>query len=123
MTEYADYNYYKEQFHGIVIPESAFLSEMLKAGIYINYITFGRVHDTEIPEEIRMAACAVADVMYQGDTGRQEVKSETVGKVSVSYVTEQQDGQIKERAREKKQYTAAYPYLVHTGLLNRGVRQ
>lgn len=123
MVEYADYTFYKEQFNGSTIPEAAFSSVILRASIYIKYITFGRIEDIEIPEEARMAACAVAEVMYKADAvGQQEKKSETVGNVSVSYVTEQRDGQTRESAAAKKQYAAAYPYLIHTGLLYRGCR-
>ena len=114
MVEYADYTFYKEQFNGSTIPEAAFSSVILRASIYIKYITFGRIDD----------ACAVAEVMYKSDAAGQqkEKKSETVGNVSVSYVTEQQDGQTREAAAAKKQYAVAYPYLIHTGLLYRGCR-
>lgn len=124
MVEYADYTFYKEQFHGSTIPEAAFSFVVLRASIYIKYITSGRIEDTEIPEEARMAACAVSEVMYKADAeGEQkEKKSETVGNVSVSYVTEQQDGQTREAAAAKKQYAVAYPYLIYTGLLDRRVR-
>lgn len=124
MVEYADYTFYKEQFHGSTIPEAAFSFVILRASIYIKYITSGRIEDTEIPEEARMAACAVSEVMYKADAeGEQkEKKSETVGNVSVSYVTEQQDGQTREAAAAKKQYAVAYPYLIYTGLLDRRVR-
>lgn len=124
MVEYADYTFYKEQFHGSTIPEAAFSSVILRASIYIKYITFGRIDDAEIPEEVRLAACAVAEVMYKSDAAGQqkEKKSETVGNVSVSYVTEQQDGQTREAAAAKKQYAVAYPYLIHTGLLYMGCR-
>ena len=106
------------------IPEAAFSSVILRASIYLKYITFGRIDDTEIPEEVRLAVCAVSEVMYKADAeGEQkEKKSETVGNVSVSYVTEQQDGQTREAAAAKKQYAVAYPYLIHTGLLYRGCR-
>lgn len=123
MVEYADYKFYQEQFHGSTIPEAAFSSTILRASIYVKYITFGRIDDVEILEEARLAACAVAEVMYKADAvGQQEKKSETVGNVSVSYVTEQQDGQTRESATAKKHYAAAYPYLIHTGLLYRGCR-
>lgn len=122
MVEYADYTFYKEKFHGSTIPEAAFSSVILRASIYIKYITFGRIDDVEIPEEVRLAACAVAEVMYKADAEQKEKKSETVGNVSVSYVTEQQDGQTREAAAAKKQYAVAYPYLIHTGLLYRGCR-
>lgn len=123
MVEYADYEFYTKEFHGSTIPEAVFPSVILRASIFVKYITTGKIEDIEIPEEARMAACAVAEVMYRADAeGQQEKKSETVGNVSVSYVTEQQDGQVRETAMAKKQYAAAYPYLIHTGLLYRGCR-
>lgn len=123
MVEYADYEFYTKEFHGNTIPEVAFPSVILRASIFVKYVTTGKIEDIEIPEEARMAACAVAEVMYRADAeGQQEKKSETVGNVSVSYVTEQQDGQVRETAMAKKQYAAAYPYLIHTGLLYRGCR-
>ena len=124
MVEYADYTFYTDTFHGSTIPEAAFSSVILRASVYVKYITFGRIEDTEIPEEVRLAACAVSEVMYKADAEgeKKEKKSETVGNVSVSYVTEQQDGQTREAAAAKKQYAAAYPYLIHTGLLYRGCR-
>ena len=124
MVEYADYTFYTDTFHGSTIPEAAFSSVILRASVYVKYITFGRIEDTEIPEEVRLAACEVSEVMYKADAEEEqkEKKSETVGNVSVSYVTEQQDGQTREAAAAKKQYAAAYPYLIHTGLLYRGCR-
>ena len=120
MVEYADYTFYKEQFHGSTIPEAAFSSAILRASIFVKYITTGKIEDIEIPEEAGMAACAVAEVMYRADAEGQQKKSETVGNVSVSYVTEQHDGHVRETAMAKKQYAAAYPFLIHTGLLYRG---
>ena len=80
-----------------------------------------KVDENNIPEEVKAAACAVAEVIYKAESSTEgEKKSETVGKLSVSYVTEQADGQIKEKVLRKKQYAAAYPYLATTGLLYRG---
>ena len=67
MVEYADYTFYKEQFNGSTIPEAAFSSVILRASIYLKYITFGRIDDTEIPEEVRLAVCAVSEVMYKAE--------------------------------------------------------
>lgn len=136
MVEFADYQYYMEKFHGSAIPETAFPNVSLKASIYVKYITFGRVTDsyeTDYPQyadDIKTAVCAVAEVMYKeqmaaestGNTDGREKKSETVGNVSVSYVTEGKEGELHEKTMERKQYAAAYPYLIHTGLMYRGVR-
>ncbi|MDD3140848.1 MAG: hypothetical protein PHX08_18020, partial [Lachnospiraceae bacterium] len=119
----ADYKFYTEEFKGSTIPDTAFSSVILRASIFVKYITFGRVDESDdIPEEVRCASCAVADTMYKNDVSNKEKKSESVGNTSVSYVTEQLDGEISEKTQERKQYAAAYPYLVHTGLLYRGCR-
>ena len=115
MVEYADRDFYENTFHGEIIPEKAFPSMVLKASIFVKFLTFSRVDDmTEIP-------CAVADVMYQDrmrkdDAGR-EIASESNDGYSVSFVTSQSKttGTVEHRCKK-----AAYPYLAHTGLLYRG---
>ena len=95
---------------------------VLKASIFVKFITFSRVDEmTEIPEEVSLATCAVADVMYQDgmrkdDAGR-EIASENNDGYSVSFVTSQSKttGTVEYRCKK-----AAYPYLAHTGLLYRG---
>ena len=94
MVEYADRDFYENTFHGEIIPEKAFPSMILKASIFVKFLTFSRVDDmTEIPEEVSLATCAIADVMYQDgmrkdDAGR-EIASENNDGYSVSFVTSQ----------------------------------
>ena len=95
MVRYADLAFYMTEYGGNVIPNEQFQRVITRASTYIKAIK------TESSTE-------------------GEKKSETVGKLSVSYVTEQADGQIKEKVLRKKQYAAAYPYLATTGLLYRG---
>ncbi len=122
MVEYADRDFYENTFHGEIIPEKAFHSMILKASIFVKFLTFSRVDDmTEIPEEVSLATCAIADVMYQDgmrkdDAGR-EIASENNDGYSVSFVTSQSKttGTVEHRCKK-----AAYPYLAHTGLLYRG---
>lgn len=121
MARYADYVFYVTEFAGNIIPNEEFQRVIAKASAYIKNITFSRVDESNVPEEVKAAACAVAEVIYKAESSTEgEKKSETVGKLSVSYVTEQADGQIKEKVLRKKQYAAAYPYLATTGLLYRG---
>lgn len=137
MVEFADYKFYVLEFQGRAIPETAFQNVALKASIFIRYLTFGRVSDSfendypQYADDIKMAACAIAEVMYKEqmraestrNADGREKKSETVGNVSVSYVTEGKEGELREKTMERKQYVAAYPYLAHTGLMYRGVRE
>lgn len=122
MARYANYAFYTTEFDGNIIPEETFHRVAARASAYVKAITFSRVDENNIPEEVKAATCAVAEIIYKAEspTNEKEKKSETVGKLSVSYVTEQEDGQIKEKVLRKKQYAAAYPYLATTGLLYRG---
>lgn len=136
MVEFTDHDFYIKEFHGSTIPETAFPNAALKASIFIKYLTFGRVSDSfaidypQYADEIKMAVCATAEVMYKEQMAAEsmeadgrEKKSETVGNVSISYVTEGKEGELREKTMERKQYAAAYPYLIHTGLMYRGVRE
>lgn len=123
MIEYADRGFYENTFHGEIIPENAFPGMILKASIFVKFITFSRVDEMEeIPEEVRLAACAVADVMYQDikardDAGR-EIASENNDGYSVSFVTskDEKTGSVEHRCKK-----VASQYLAHTGLLYRGI--
>ena len=121
MVRYADLAFYMTEYGGNIIPNEEFQRVITRASTYIKAITFSRVDENNIPEEVKAATCAVAEVIYKAESStEEEKKSETVGKLSVSYVTEQADGQIKEKVLRKKQYATAYPYLATTGLLYRG---
>ena len=109
MVEYADRDFYENTFHGEIIPEKAFPSMILKASIFVKFLTFSRVDDmTEIPEEVSLATCAIADVMYQDGMRKDDAGREIA--------SENNDGYSVEHRCKK----AAYPYLAHTGLLYRG---
>ena len=122
MVSYTDYNFYTREFGGSAIPEEAFLGIIAKASVFIRLITFDRVDEDDPPEEVQAATCAAAEALYSA-SNTQAVKAESVGNVSVSYVTEQKDGESQEQAIRRKQYAAAYPYLAHTGLLYRGLSE
>ena len=122
MIEYADRKFYENSFHGEIIPENAFPGVILKASIFVKFLTFSRVDELpEIPEEVKLATCAVAEMMYQDmqakDGAGREIASENNDGYSVSFVTSQSDnvGTIEHRCKK-----TAYPYLAHTGLLYRG---
>jgi hypothetical protein len=129
MTEYVDFSFYNEQFHGTKIEEKKFLQASLRASVFIKYITFGRVSDSfesdypKYVDDIKMATCAVADVFYLSDKRKQqhdgrEVLSEHNDGYIVSFADVETTGNYFE---EQQAMRAAYPYLIHTGLLYRGV--
>ena len=121
MVEYADYAFYVDKFHGKTIPQEDFPSAILRASVFVKYITFGRIENAAIPEEARYAACAAAEVFYkvhwEWDKNGREKKSENNDGYSVSFVTsiDGNTGSVETRA-----YQAAAQYLSGTGLLYRG---
>lgn len=122
---YADYAFYREKWMGS-LEEAAFSALELRAASFVREITFNRIK--EVSEDVQYATCAVIDCLnkwqkteatLQENAGK---KSESVGKYSVTYNTEALLGaEPFESMTRKRAYAAAYPYLVHTGLLYRGV--
>ena len=59
-----DYTYYSVEYGGTAVEQDGFPRVMREACAYVDQITYGRLHGlSEIPEEARLAACAVADVV------------------------------------------------------------
>lgn len=127
---YVDYLYYQE--YGGTMPEEDFPVAERKAMACIRYLTFinGEIFEKKEVEAVKLAVCAAADVYYadikktriREAEGREgTVKSESNDGVSVSYVTEQVDGQTAEELLRKKVYEAVYMYLLPTGWLSRRV--
>lgn len=121
---YADFAYYIEQYHGNKITDDGAFSEAaMEASLYLREITHNRI--VEITDDVRNAACAVADIYFcdcvkLDDMGGREVKSETTDGYSISYVTEGKDGESRESVLHRKMYLVARKHLIHTGLLNLG---
>lgn len=124
MVRYADYAFYVTEFAGNIIPNEEFQRVIAKASAYIKNIIFSRVDESNVPEEVKAAACAAAEIIYNTETsstGSEEKKSETTDGYSVTYVNERMDGQTMEDLIQKKVREAAKVYLLPTGLLFRGV--
>ncbi|MDO5433825.1 hypothetical protein [Eubacterium sp.] len=113
---YADYSYYTDRYGGTVIPEAAFTRLALLAETQIDQMTFGRIKSDEpIAEAVKNAVCSVAEELSRQEQGPEKA-SESVGKQSVSYVASG-------KSNAQKCYDAAYPFLINTGLLYRGLPQ
>lgn len=116
---YADYAYYRDVFHGNIIPEECFELNALKASRHINNVTFGRI-GTEVTDDVKNACCAAAEVFYSGDVSPRAasgITSETVGKHTVSYAAAESS-----RTQAKRLNTAVKLWLGSTGLLYKGVQ-
>lgn len=123
---YVDYAYYREKYEGNEISEEAFQNVARKAESHIRCMTYihGDIFKTD-SDVVRDAVCAVSEVCHRQESMRKSengpLKSENNDGYSVSYVTEQRDGQTAEELLKKKVYEAAYPYLLPTGWLSRKV--
>lgn len=128
---YVDYGYYQAEYGG-QMPEEKFAISMRKAENYIRYLTCLNGDIFATPNDmVKDAACVVADVFYQAQSIKEkqikdghagQIKSENNDGYSVTYVSEQTEGQLSEEVTKKKAYAAAYPYLLPTGWLSRKVR-
>lgn len=119
---YVDYAYYASEYGGETIPEKIFPGYERRAEAYIRKITYvrGDIFSAE-SDMVRDAVCAVADVYCSYDQKQAVVKSENNDGYSVTYVTEQTDGQTAEEVLRKKAYATASTYLLPIGWLSRKV--
>ena len=121
---YADYKFYKDEYMGSLIPETAFAGIERAASAYIDYITHNRISASDLPEsvmvKVQSAVCAVADACYkqESDEDSTTVSSESVGNHSKSFAVVKRS--FADREREK--LTKAKQYLHGTGLLYGGLR-
>ena len=83
---FADYNYYTDCYSGRTLTSDNFAFYIAKAGYFINYATMGRIGEN-VPDSVKMAACAVAEVYCNYDEfGR--ISHESVDGYDVSYISD-----------------------------------
>lgn len=117
MTNYADYAYYTGTYKGAVIDAASFPKYALKATQKIKLHTFDRVDKDNVPDEVKMCCCELAEAIYKHEaTDNGNVASEKVGEYSISYV----DKQKIEEAYRGKCTEIIQNWLAMTGLLYRG---
>ncbi len=118
---YSDYVFYEDKYHGKLLTEEEFKRWIMIACAHVRRITFGRADSCADKDEIKMATCAVCDVLFQDNKqtaahdGRM-VASENTDGYSVSYVQEQ--GSTAQVLLIRKVYAAAEVFLAPTGLLS-----
>ena len=93
MNKYATYSYYAEKYGGS-LTKNEFNSQIMKACAHVRRITFGRADSNSDLDEVKMAVCAVCDLLCQDDNRRKQyggrnVASENIDGYSVSYAQEQ----------------------------------
>lgn len=113
MAAVVDYEYYSVTYGGSEMPPLKFYALELRARKYIDGITCNRIdYLQEISENIKLAICAVIDVLIRHDG--KIIISEKTGDNSITYVTP-------DTSKEKEIYKEVKVYLADTGLLYRGV--
>ena len=115
---YADYQYYKTEYHGSTVPSDAYPSAAAEADTFIDYVTLGKIKVLdEVPDSARLCACALADLTYASSQNsvvstdhEPGVKSESVGPMSVTYATAEDSVKSREALRSEM-YSVCRQYL------------
>lgn len=81
---YADYIYYTAVYGGTELDERDFSRAVRDASAHLDLVTFGRLKHSATPDEVKMAACAVADAIYR-EGQHQGIASENVDGYAVTY--------------------------------------
>ena len=129
MTNYTDYDFYKNTYKGDM-PETDFNKVIVRASYEVQTNIFNRdIKGYE--DEVQMATCSVADILLKveqlenkKDTilSNNNLKSESVGDYSRTFDTLGIDNVNVEISNQKEKIKEELRrYLLHTGLLYRGV--
>jgi hypothetical protein len=123
MAVYANFDFYIETFGGTAIAAADFNALVIRASREIDYLTFDRASavieantDTDTIEAIRLATCAVAEMIQAINDRSGQIQSEKVGSHSVTY-TPTPSNSLSDDGRIS---LAAKRYLAKTGLMYRG---
>lgn len=84
MDKYVDYKFYNEVFGGKLSPRDFSLYEF-KSRKFIDTITFNRINESNLNDDIKMAICITIDKLKKYEDEVSLKSSESVGKHSVSY--------------------------------------
>lgn len=106
---FVDFNYYRDEFLGTLIPIKEFYHIESKATVYVNYVLLGNMKDTD---EFKNAVCAVCELIYN-ESKRGGIKSENNDGYSVTF---EEIGDFYDRVID-----VVKVYLSNTGLLYRGI--
>ncbi len=134
MTSYIDYDFYVNKYMGDM-PEENFEKLALRASAEVRKNIFNR-DITDYKDEVQMATCSVADILFKieqlesrknklvsSNANDKVVSSESVGDLSRTFAnTTNLTDLEKEISNQKNKILEEIRlYLLHTGLLHRGV--
>ena len=124
MNLYATYAYYISTYRGN-LTEEEFEKSIVQATAYVRRITFGRAEQNMELDEVKLATCAICDLLANDEKARSQhsgrtVVSENTDGYSVTYESGR-NGDTADDLLTRKIYKAAELYLEPTGLLYAGV--
>lgn len=124
MNLYASYAYYISTYRGN-LTEEEFEKSIVPATAHVRRITFGRADQNMELDEVKLATCAVCDLLANDEKARSQhsgrtVVSENTDGYSVTYESGR-GGDTADDFLNRKIYKAAELYLEPTGLLYAGV--
>lgn len=134
MTNYTDYDFYKNTYKGDM-PKSDFDRMVMRASAEISKSIFNR-NIKNYEDEVQLATCSVADILLKIEKleARKDklvssnsidkiVSSESVGDLSRTFANTSSLNDLEEEISNQKNKIIEEIglYLIHTGLLYRGV--
>ena len=104
MLKYITEEEYKELLGAKSIPDN-FNNLVIEASNYINYKTFGRIDENNIPEQVKYVTCLIIDLQNEEEAKLNEIgnlKSQNIEGWSESYSTPEE---VKTDYEDKKYST------------------
>ncbi|WP_099205875.1 hypothetical protein [Scatolibacter rhodanostii] len=121
---YADFEFYQSSYGSSLISQEEFMALERQASLHVDLLTFNRLKNGwNVTDDVKTAVCAVAEVVKKYEAVHAQaitavgIKSENNDGYSVSY----QDSADIKSAMQSAMTDAAYPYLIYTGLMDRGI--
>lgn len=125
MTVYADYTFYSGEYlsgKAAVIADESFPFYAREASRIIDTYTYGNIVPYDIPDEVKLCCCELAESVYKAENSeaqkKQGIASESVTGWSQSY----ESSESREKAAHSAHRQIVYKWLSGTGLLFAGVR-
>lgn len=109
MLKYITEEEYKELLGAKSIPDN-FNNLVIEASNYINYKTYGRIDESNIPEQVKYVTCLIIDLQNEEEAKLNEIgnlKSQNIEGWSESYSTPEE---VKTDYEDKK-YSTLKQYL------------
>lgn len=124
MNLYTTYAYYISTYRGN-LTEEEFEKSIVQATAHVRRITFGRAEQNMELDEVKLATCAICDLLANDEKARSQhsgrtVVSENTDGYSVTYESGG-NGDTADDLLNRKIYKTAELYLEPTGLLYAGV--